>query len=66
MIVYNKLWALMSEKRVSQYLMIKQYGFSPAQITRLKRNQSVTTHTIGRLCKMLNCRVDQIMEYVER
>ena len=64
MISYNRLWALMKEKGISQYALIKKHGVSPAQITRLKRNESVSTHTIEMFCKILSCRVEEIMEYI--
>ena len=64
MISYEKLWDTMRQKRVSQYALIKQYKISPGQITRLKRNESVSTHTIEQFCKILECRVEDIMEYI--
>ena len=64
MISYKNLWNVMKEKGVSQYSLIKQYGVSPGQITRLKRNEYVSTHTIEMFCKILNCAVGDIMEYV--
>ena len=65
MISYEKLWKTMKEKGVTQYTLIKTYRISPAQITRLKRNESVSTHTIEMFCKILSCRVEDVMEYVE-
>ena len=65
MIVYDKLWQTMKEKGISQYALIKQYKISPAQITRLKRNESVSTHTIDVFCKILRCNVGDIMEHIE-
>ena len=65
MIVYDKLWRTMEEKGVSQYALIKKHHISPAQITRLKRNESVSTHTIDTFCKILNCKVSDVMEYIE-
>ena len=65
MISYDKLWNTMKEKGISQYTLIKQHHISPAQITRLKRNESVSTHTIDIFCKILKCRVEDIMEYIE-
>ena len=65
MISYDNLWNVMKEKGVSQYTLIKKYNISPAQITRLKRNESVSTHTIDVFCKILGCRVGDIMEYIE-
>ena len=61
---YDKLWQVMKEKGVSQYALIKQYKISPGQITRLKRNESVSTHTIELFCKILNCDVGELMEYI--
>lgn len=55
----------MKEKGISQYALIKTYHISPAQITRLKRNESVSTHTIEMFCKILHCGVADIMEYIE-
>lgn len=55
----------MKEKGISQYVLIKKYGVSPAQITRLKRNESVSTHTINMFCRILRCQVGDIMQYVE-
>ena len=64
MISYDKLWRLMKERGVTQYALIKSYHVSPGQITRLKRNESVSTHTIEMFCRILNCRVEDIMEYI--
>ena len=63
MISFEKLWDTMREKGISQYALIKKYGVSPAQITRMKRNESVSTHTIEMFCEILDCRVEDIMEY---
>ena len=64
MISYDNLWNVMREKGISQYALIKNYHISPAQITRLKRNESVSTHTIEMFCKILNCEVGDIMRYI--
>ena len=42
----------------------KQAGFSANIITRLKRNEYVKLQTIESICKVLNCRVDDILEFV--
>ena len=65
MISYDNLWNVMREKGVTQYALIKKYGVSPSQITRLKRNESVSTHTIEMFCRILDCRVEDIMEYIK-
>lgn len=65
MITYNNLWNVMKEQGISQYALINHYGISPAQITRLKRNESVSTHTIDVFCKILHCNVSDIMEFTD-
>lgn len=65
MISYDRLWGVLKEKGISQYALIKKYGISPGQITRLKRNESVSTHTIETFCKILQCQVGDIMEYIK-
>ena len=65
MISYEKLWETMKKKGVTQYALIKTHGVSPAQITRLKRNESVSTHTIGVFCRILDCNVEDIMQYIK-
>ena len=64
MISFDNLWNVMKEKGISQYALIKRYHISPGQITRLKRNESVSTHTIDVFCKILNCDVADIMKYI--
>lgn len=64
MISYNRLWNTMKAKGITQYALIHFHGISPAQITRLKRNESVSTHTIEMFCQILSCRVEEVMEYI--
>ena len=65
MISYENLWRTMQERGVTQYALIKKHGVSPSQITRLKRNESVSTHTIETFCRILDCRVEDVMEYIK-
>ena len=64
MILYDGLWEMMKAKGITQYMLMKKYGISPAQITRLKRNESVSTHTIDTFCRILDCGVGDIMKYI--
>ena len=64
MISCDNLWNVMEEKGISQYALIRTYHISPAQITRMKRKESVSPHTIEMFCKILNCEVGDIMRYI--
>ncbi len=63
MISYDPLWETMRRKKITQYALIHTYHISPAQITRLKRNESVSTHTIDVFCAILACRVEDVMVF---
>ncbi len=63
MITFNGLWKTMKEKNISQYKLIHTYGISPSQLTRLKRNESVSTNTIDTFCRILECDITDIMTY---
>jgi len=65
MIVYNRLWTTLKEKNISQYKLIKEYNISTGQLDRLRKNGNVNTFTLNQLCKILNCRLEDIAEYVE-
>lgn len=64
MLKYDKLWLTLKEKNISQYKLIKDYGIDKAQLHRLRKNMIVKTMILDRLCSILDCRVEDIMEYV--
>lgn len=65
MISYAPLWKTMKKKNISQYKLIKEYGIDNAQLHRLRKNEVIKTVTIDRLCQILDCKVEDILEYVK-
>ncbi|MDE7478992.1 MAG: helix-turn-helix transcriptional regulator [Lachnospiraceae bacterium] len=65
MISYDKLWITMKEKNISQYTLIKDYHVSAGQLSRLRKNSYVSTHTIDMLCNILDCSVEDIMTFTK-
>lgn len=64
MIVYDKLWKTMQEKGISQYKLITEYKISRGQLDRLRRNERVSTYTLDQFCRILECQLSDIAEYV--
>ena len=60
---YKKLFHLFIEEEMSNADLQKQAGFSANIITRLKRNEYVKLQTIESICKVFNCKVDDILEF---
>lgn len=65
MIVFDKLWVTLKEKNISQYKLIKEYGISTGQLDRLRKNGNVNTYTLDELCRILDCNLSDIAEYVK-
>lgn len=65
MIKYDRLWATMKKKGISQYALYTYHNVTRSQIARLKHNYNVETNTIDRLCNILHCNVEDIMEHID-
>lgn len=65
MIVFDRLWETMKARDISQYKLIKDHKFSNGQLDRLRKNGNVSTYTLNQLCGILNCRLEDIAEYIE-
>ena len=65
MISFDPLWDTMKRKGVSQYKLLKDYHFSAGQLNRLRRNCNVNTYTLNQLCKILDCKIEDIAVYLE-
>lgn len=66
MITYTPLWKTMKEKNISQYELIKKHNFSAGQLSRLRKNNYISTHTIDVLCEILDCEVKDIIKYEKK
>ena len=64
MIKFEKLWKTMEEKRVSTYQLREHCGIDSKTVRRLKANENMETKTLNKLCVFLNCRLEDIAEYV--
>lgn len=65
MISFNPLWDTMKRKGVSQYKLLKDYHFSAGQLNRLRNNHNVNTYTLNQLCKILDCKIEDVAVYLE-
>ena len=63
MITYEPFYRTLKERGVSTYKLINQYNISRSLLDRLKHNKPISTVTIDDLCKILNCRVEDILSF---
>jgi len=62
-IKYDRLWITMEKKGITQYDLYTRHNINRSQINRLKHNRNVEVNTIDRLCNILKCNVEDIMEH---
>lgn len=65
MISYEPLYRTMKEKGITTYKLIQQFGVSRSLLDRLKHNKPISTVTLNDLCRFLDCRVEDIIEYIK-
>ena len=64
MISYERLWKTMQAQGATTYTLQHKGGISSSTIRRLKVGDSVSTNTLDALCEILNCKLDDIVEYL--
>jgi len=64
LIVFDKLWETMKVKGVSTYQLRERCGIDSKTIRRLRANDNMETKTLDKLCEALDCRLEDIAEYI--
>lgn len=64
MIRYDRLWQTMKQRGITQYDLYTNHNINRSQLDRLRHNKNIETNTVDRLCNILQCRVEDIMEHI--
>ena len=64
MICFDKLWRMLEQKEISTYYLREHCGIDSKTIRRLRANENTETKTLSKLCAALNCRLEDIAEYI--
>ena len=64
MIKFDPLWKTMERRGITQYDLYTHHNVNRSQINRLRQNQNVEVNTIDKLCNILKCNVQDIMEHI--
>lgn len=62
-ISYEPLWETMRRKGITTYALIKNYSFSRGTLDSLKQGRNISTSTLNDLCRILDCRVEDVLVY---
>ena len=62
-VTYKKLFHLLIDREMTPAELMEQAGFSANILTRLRRDQYVSLESIERICRTLNCCVDDVLDF---
>lgn len=65
MVSYRPLWEKMKSKNITTYTLINKWGINPRTVNNLKHNKGITVDTLEKLCAILNCTPNDIIEFVD-
>ena len=63
-VCYNKLWKLLIDKKMNKTELRIAVGITTTALARLGKNENVNTEVLAKICKVLECGVDDVMEFV--
>ncbi len=61
---YNKLWKLLIDKNMTKSDLRKAIGISSSTMAKMGKGENVSLDVIDKICKLLNCKVEDILEHV--
>ena len=64
MISYAPFYKTLLRKNITEYHLIYKEGISANILHRMRHGQNITMKTLDTLCFILDCRVDEIIEYI--
>lgn len=60
---YKNLWKLLIDKNINKTELIKKTGITSNAMAKMGRNETVQLDVLIKICKILDCKIDDIIEY---
>lgn len=64
MISYKRFWNTLKNSKESTYTLVNKHHLSSSTLDKLRKDKPLNTKTIDHLCNILQCKVEEIMEYI--
>lgn len=64
MIDYSPFWETLKDSQETTYTLINTHHISSAILDKLRKNKPMNTTTLNDLCRILNCRIEDIVQYI--
>ena len=63
-VCYKKLWKLLIDKNMNKTELRMASGITTTALAKLSRDENVNTEVLAKICKTLDCKIEDIMEMV--
>ena len=63
-ISYNKLWKMLIDKGMKKSDLKETAGISSASLAKLGKGDNITTDVLLRICEVMDCRIEDILETI--
>ena len=63
-VCYNKLWKILIDKKMTKTQLCKLAKVSTNAVAKMGRDEDVRVETLVKICGVLNCTIDDIMEII--
>ena len=63
-VCYKKLWKLLIDKNMNKTELRMASGITTTALAKLGKNENVNTEVLAKICKVLECGVDDVMEFI--
>lgn len=64
MVSYRPLWETMRHKNITTYTLIYKHDINPRTVNNIKHGKGITVDTLEKLCKILDCTPNDIIEFI--
>ena len=64
-VCYKKLWKLLIDKNMNKTELRTASGITTTALAKLGRDENVNTEVLAKICKTLDCKIEDIMEMVD-
>ena len=64
MVSYRPFWETLRKSDETTYTLIKNHRISSSTLDKLRKDKPLNTTTVNDLCRILGCRVEDVMEYI--
>lgn len=63
-VTYKKLFHMLIDRNMSPAQLQQEAGYSANISTRLRRDSYVSLESVEKICRVLNCKLDDIVEFI--